>query len=171
MYFYYTFCYFIYRICIGSIQHTPGRYIEYAHSSCCSVHPFKRSILERHGIVYTCWKYTFHNSSSLGCFLTLLVTSVLWLLEGVLSNWGEGNCQWTKEGKITVDRVSTCTLSSVWTPIPPSVRSDKKAVSGQRAGAGGTSSFRIHTGKLTSRDLFITWILLFIITFAKTLFF
>lgn len=54
MYFYYTFHCFIYRICIVSIQHIRGRYIKYAHSSCCSVHPLKRSILERHGIVYTC---------------------------------------------------------------------------------------------------------------------
>lgn len=47
MYFYYTFYYFIYRICILSVQHIPGRYIKYAHSSCCSVHPLSRSIFER----------------------------------------------------------------------------------------------------------------------------
>lgn len=54
MYFYYTFHYFIYRTCILSIQRIPGGYIKYAHSSCCGVHPFRRSILERHGIVCTC---------------------------------------------------------------------------------------------------------------------
>lgn len=45
MYFYCTFHYFIYRVCILSIQHIPGRYIRYAHSSCCSVHPFKEAYL------------------------------------------------------------------------------------------------------------------------------
>ena len=99
MYFYYTFYYFIYRICILSVQHIPGRYIKYAHSSCYSVHPFKRSIFERQGIVYTCWKYTSHNSSSFGCFPNLFATPVLWVLKGILSNWGKGNYQWTSRRK------------------------------------------------------------------------
>lgn len=92
MYFYYTFRCFTYRICILSIQHIPGRYIKYAHSSCCSVHPLKRSVSERHGIVYTCWKYTLHKSSGFGCFRNLFATPVLWLLKGLLSNWGKGKC-------------------------------------------------------------------------------